>query len=331
MKLSGINFFSPTPSSPMRRQAQTQQTVQAQDRLELSSSPIGGAEVNSKPKFSLKSLNLPRLTTVGLAALCFFGSMVAELSGEQLPAKTFNAPAVQEQVLKSPEIGVEGWIIGVQNVANPASLPDKPPAPEPFKLSKPTPAKHDYIKHHVNFSQLMSNQEFSDTSALDAKGIQTFLEDRNSFLADFNENGLSAAQIIYNASHDAGLNPYVVLTTLEKENSMISRQKCPKKGALAASMGYGYTDGGTYTAGARSFTGQVNKGAQLLAKLYADGQTKTFPLTYKADYGKHKVQIDNAATWALFEYTPHTVDTGLKVVGGGNYRFREVLQDFTNP
>ena len=47
--------------------------------------------------------------------------------------------------------------------------------------------------------------------------------------------------------------------------------------------------------------------------------------------GKHKVQIDNAATLALFRYTPHTVDTGLKVVGGGNYRFRKVLEEFTQP
>ncbi len=315
----------------MRLSPSQPQSSGIQDRLELGSSAVSSATVHSKPKFSLKSLNLPRLTTIGLAAVCFFGSMVAELSGAPLPIRTLNPPAVQELLPKSPQIGVDGWIVGTHSIASPAGLPDKPRAPEPFRLSKPTPARNDYIKHHVNFSQLMSNQEFSDTSALDAKGIQTFLEDRNSFLADFSENGQSAAQIIYEASQKAGLNPYLVLTTLEKENSMVSRQKCPKKKSLAVSMGYGYTDGGTYTAGAKSFSGQVNKGAQLLAKLYADGLTKTFPLTYRADYGKHKVQIDNAATWALFEYTPHTVDTGLKVVGGGNYRFREVIQDFARP
>ena len=307
----------------------------AEDRLELSgstSSPKSPAI--QKSKFSIKSLPLLRLTTIGMAGLCFFGAMVADIHGESLQSKTLSPPPVQELMPKTPEIGVDGWIIGdsgAKTVAFPATIPDKPPTPEPFKLSKPTEARHDYKKHGVNFSQLISDKEFTDTGALDSVGIQAFLDDSNSFLSDYKENGVSAAQIIFDAAQKSGLNPYVILTTMEKENSLISRQKQPKESLLAASMGYGYTDGGTYTAGAKSFSGQVNKGAELLAKLYKEAQSQTFPMKFKADYGKHKVQLDNAATLALFQYTPHTVDTGLKVVGGGNYRFRKVLEDFTQP
>lgn len=305
------------------------------DRLELSGTTAGfPTQPLDKPRFSLKSLPLHRITTIGMAALCFYGALLADATGQAVQGKALPAPAVQELMPKTPQIGVDGWIVAgaaLKDVAAPATLPDKPPAAEPFKLSEPKAAKHDYVKHGVNFSQLVSDKEFTDTTALDVIGVQAFLEDQNSFLADYKENKTSAAQIIFEASQKAGLNPYVLLTTLEKESSLITRQKRPKEGLMAASMGYGYTDGGTYTAGAKSFSGQVNKGAALLGKLFKESQSHTFPMKFKADYGKHKVQIDNAATLALFQYTPHTVDTGLKVVGGGNYRFREVLEDFTRP
>ncbi|MBN9417504.1 MAG: hypothetical protein J0I12_18795 [Candidatus Eremiobacteraeota bacterium] len=333
MKIPGISFFA-----PVSRSVATRPTAPVQlpaDRLELSGTSAGpSSEGLEKPKFAVRSLPLQRLTTIGMAALCFFGALVADVSGQAVSSKTPQPPAVQELLPKTPEIGVDGWIVagaGLKDVAAPATLPDKPPTPEPFKLSTPKAGKHDYVKHGVNFSQLVSDKEFTDTTALDVIGVQAFLEDQNSFLAQYKENKISAAEIIFEASQKAGINPYILLTTLEKESSLITRQKQPKEGLMAASMGYGYTDGGTYTAGAKSFTGQVNKGASLLARLFKESQSQKFPMKYKADYGKHKVQIDNAATLALFQYTPHTVDTGLKVVGGGNYRFREVLEDFTRP
>lgn len=292
------------------------------DRLELSNSPAASAP---KSQVSTRSLPLQRLTTIGLAGLCLFGALVAEVSGHSVESKPAQAPTVQERMPKAPEIGVDGWILGDSHLAKPATLP------EPFRLSPPTAAKHDYQKHGVNFSQLISNQEFTDTTALDAIGIQAFLEDRNSFLADYKEDGVEAAQILFESASKSGVNPFVLLATLEKESSLVTRQKEPKERQLAASMGYGYTDGGNYTGGAKSFRRQVDKGAELLGTLYQEAQAQTFPMKFRADYGKHEVQIDNAATLALFRYTPHTVDTGLKVVGGGNYRFRKVLEEFTQP
>lgn len=334
MKIPGLSFFTPTQRAATVRPSATP-PAQPGDRLELSgSSPAPSSREVPKEKFSLKSLPLQRLGTIGLAGLCFFGAVVADVSGQAVQSHPLQTPPAQEVIPKTPQLGVDGWIIGdssARHIAKPAGIPDKPPEPVPFTLSTPKAAKHDYIKHGMNFSQLISNKEFTDTAALDAIGVQAFLEDRNSFLADYKENDTSAAQIIFDAAQKSGLNPYVLLTTMEKENSLISRQKQPREALMAASMGYGYTDGGTYTAGAKSFTGQVNKGAELLARLFKEAQSQTFPMKFRADYGKHKVQIDNAATLALFQYTPHTVDTGLKVIGGGNYRFREVLEDFTQP
>lgn len=326
MKLPGISSFTPA-QRPLPPRI-PRESVAASDRLELSSAHSTPTPAIQRAKFPIKSLPLQRLTTIGLAGLCLLGALVAEVSGQSVESKPYKPPAVHELLPKAPEIGVDGWILGdsaLKNIVNPATLP------EPFKLSTPPSGKQDYKKHGVNFSQLITNQEFTDTTALDAIGIQAFLEDQNSFLADYKEDGVGAAQILFDASREAGINPFVLLTTLEKESSLVTRQKQPKEGLMAASMGYGYTDGGTYTAGARSFRRQVHKGAELLGKLYREAQSQTFPMKIRADYGKHKVQIDNAATLALFQYTPHTVDTGLKVVGGGNYRFRKVLEEFTQP
>lgn len=332
MKIPGLSFFTPTQrplAGPRRNSAEP-----IPDRLELSgptvSAPTPGLQ---KPEFSMKSLPLQRLATLGMAGLCLFGALVADIHGQEVESKTLNSAPAQEVMAKAPELGLNGWIIGdtgAKTVA-PAVVPDKTPTPEPFKLSKPAEARHDYKKHGVNFSQLISDKEFTDTTALDAIGVQAFLEDQNSFLSDYKEDGVSAAQILFDASREAGINPFVLLATLEKESSLVTRPKQPRDGLMAASMGYGYTDGGNYSAGAKSFRRQVSKGAELLAKLYKEAQAQVFPMKFRADYGKHKVQIDNAATLALFQYTPHTVDTGLKVVGGGNYRFRKVLEDFTQP
>ncbi len=327
VKIPGLSFFT-VAQRPLHTPRQGAPGP-VQDRLELSGSTSNGNSPDiQKSRFSMKSLPLQRLTTIGMAGLCMFGALVAEVSGQGVESKVSNPPAVQESMPKSSGIGVDGWIIG-DSGARTVALADKPPAPEPFKLSKPAVAKHDYKKHGVNFSQLISDKEFTDTSALDAIGVQAFLQDQNSFLSEYEEDGVSAAQIIFDASREAGLNPFVLLATLEKESSLITRQKQPKERLLAASMGYGYTDGGRYTAGAKSFRRQVNKGAELLARLFKEAQSQTFPMKFKADYGKHNVQLNNAATLALFQYTPHTVDTGLKVVGGGNYRFRKVLEEFT--
>lgn len=327
MKIPGVSFFSHASARP-RATAPSLAHPAAQDRLELSSP--NATDRPQTARLSLKSLPLQRLTTIGMGALCLFGSLVATVT-----AHDNNPPpkpsATYEVVFKAPEPGLDGWLLGPggpKSAVTSVTIPDNPPQ---FTLSQPAAAKHDYQKHGVNFSQLISNQEFTDTTALDSAGIQKFLESRGSFLADFEENGRSAAQILSATARESGLNPYVLLTTLEKENSLISRQKTPNKALLAASMGYGYTDGGTYTAGANSFTGQVTKGAQLLSKLYSEAQGQTFPQKFSADYGKRKVQINNAATLALFRYTPHTVDTGLRQVGGGNYLFRNILEDFTRP
>jgi len=43
-------------------------------------------------------------------------------------------------------------------------------------------------------------------------------------------------------------------------------------------------------------------------------------------WATRNLQIDNAATYALMRYTPHTRDTHLDEVGGGNHLFHHIIR-----
>lgn len=223
-------------------------------------------------------------------------------------------------------------------VSPPLSSPSQPagpaapsPAPPPAAAVKAAPRrpavqKGDFVAHGVNFSALMTDEEFLDSESLTASQIQGLFEKSGSFLATFYEQGRSAATIVADAAHDHGINPRVLLATLEKENSLVSRPTKPANWVLRSAMGYAYNDGGG-TAGRHStFSSQVDQGAQLLRNLFTEGQQGHLPQQMQVDYGRRVIRVNNAATYALMRYTPHTIDTNLGQVGGGNYLFGKVME-----
>lgn len=125
-----------------------------------------------------------------------------------------------------------------------------------------------------NPSLLISDERFADTATLGgAAGIQRFLESQGSVLASTDNDFLlklrepgdaglksrlpdprpnlgrlrTAAELIYDAATSAGLNPQVVLVTLQKEQSLITGKFANGSGlqrALDHSLGYGCPDEG---------------------------------------------------------------------------------------
>ncbi len=123
-------------------------------------------------------------------------------------------------------------------------------------------------------NNLISDERFVDTATLGgAEGIQKFLESRGSplannsadFLAKLREPGdaslksrlpdprpalgrqRSAAELIYDAATSAGLNPQVVLVTLQKEQSLIDGKFSAEQElqrALDRALGFGCPDEG---------------------------------------------------------------------------------------
>lgn len=222
----------------------------------------------------------------------------------------------------------------------PGKLPSQPQSAEPGQpptddelhalhvATYPRPPTHkgDYVSHGVNYSALMSDEEFTDAKAMTTQNIQDYLDVKGSFLAHYEQDGESAASIIAAAAQEAHINPRVILATLEKENHLLSRTRTPERWVMRSAMGFAYSDGGG-TAGRHSnFRYQVEGGARLLRQLYDEGADVKFPTARSVDYGHRTVKVNNAATWALLRYTPHTRDTHLRQVGGGNHLFVQVMR-----
>jgi len=182
-----------------------------------------------------------------------------------------------------------------------------------------------------------------------ANQVQTFLTSKGSGLAKKSWNGKRASDIIYQAAQDWGINPQVILATLQKEQSLVTDPN-PDSVQLRSAMGYGCPDNGSCSSDFSGFSYQVNNGTWQLrfnferAKgnddwynssiRYACNQTTNFysaPLlpgntvTFKRNTAfsgtKDKtITIANAATASMYCYTPHVgpySETGYS----GSYNF----------
>ena len=191
-------------------------------------------------------------------------------------------------------------------------------------------------KADFNANNLISDGAFVDVNKMGAGSIQSFLERRGSFLKDYSENGRMAAAIIYDAAHGYGdasgningiainsstgtVNPEVILVTLQKEQSLISRTSRDDN-ALRKAMGYGCPDSGGCNSAYAGFTKQVENAAWQLRYNYERAQGHGFSdyqvgqsFSFSDWNGQHSGRYDNRATAALYRYTPH--------VYNGNYNF----------
>ncbi len=168
-----------------------------------------------------------------------------------------------------------------------------------------------------------------------------------------NSNGRTAAELIWDASQASGLNPQVTLVTLQKEQSLITgRQNASAEQlqrALDIALGFGCPDSGgcgeLYTGfyfqlfgnydsegnrylGAtkslmKSFSTPGGRGPYYNGRPAKVGDTIILGNTlggYEGVQAEQRVTIENAATAALYRYTPH--------VFNGNYNFWRYMSDW---
>ena len=186
--------------------------------------------------------------------------------------------------------------------------------------------------------RLISDQVFFDSSSMTAAQIQTFLAQRGAActsgtvkcIKDFKETtttraaepGLcatyagaaseSAAAIIYKVANACGVNPRVLLVTLEKEQGLITT-KSPTAGKYRIAMGFGCPDTAACDSQYYGFSTQVWRAARQFIKYrltpknynFQAGQTETIAYNPKSTCGSSKVTIQNQATASLYNYTPY--------------------------
>jgi hypothetical protein len=128
--------------------------------------------------------------------------------------------------------------------------------------------------------------------------------------------GISAAQIIYDAAHEYDINPEVLLVTMQKEQGLVT-DNWPYYSEYQYAMGYSCPDtnagcSGTYA----DFYKQVDGAAwQFRHYLNSPGAYNYWIGSNTIDYapgcGGSTVNIQNAATAALYIYTPYQPDSNV--------------------
>jgi YD repeat-containing protein len=209
----------------------------------------------------------------------------------------------------------------------------------------------------VNMNTLISDANFIKSSTMTSASIQSFLESKNSILKNtvliyyldtsgnpyFKGDTINAASAISSAATANGINPKVILATLQKESTLVSATPGSvdySSRRFYYAMGYGATDSGDDKTKA-GFNLQISGGAQTLKNRYTQSPSSGYPIKLpdgvvtsinggltKTSGGvtyKNYVWVNNRASYSLYRYTPHTIDVSLlPTLGGGNYLFVKI-------
>ena len=200
---------------------------------------------------------------------------------------------------------------------------------------------------------IISDAQFYDIASMSVDSIQAFLNSKGSScipgtapcIKDYRQDtptvpadaycktyqgqtGQSAASIIWNVGQACGINPKVLIVTLQKENTLITRTQ-PTTASYQTAMGYGCPDNAACDTAYFGFFNQVYKAARQF-KIYAAnpasfsfvaGAYNNIQYNPVASCGSSSVYIQNQATASLYNYTPYQPNTAalanLNGIGNG--------------
>jgi uncharacterized protein with LGFP repeats len=224
-----------------------------------------------------------------------------------------------------------------------------------------------HLSTSADFSQfqpgdIISDAAFFNPGTMDAGDVQTFLSSKGasctgsyclkSYRADSNDRpaatagnpgcpqaytgapGETAATMIYRVSQACGINPEVLLVTLQKESGLITARN-PSAATYTAAMGYGCPDtaacDSTYNGlfnqlymAARQFqryragvAGSYRAGRTYAISYYPKVANSYGDNTNNQRCGTQTVTIANAATAGLYNYTPYVPNAAALAAGYG--------------
>jgi PAS domain-containing protein len=170
-----------------------------------------------------------------------------------------------------------------------------------------------------NPNYVISDAELLDEDSMTLEQIRAFLGAYGTLgertFVDVDDERKEASEIIYDAARRNGISPRVILVMLQKEQSLIDDRN-PDQSQLDWAMGYGICDSCNHeTESAQRFRGfakQVNSATLQLSEGYmadlaARGRTTMgYGPGIEATIDDARVVFANAATAALYTYTPHT-------------------------
>ncbi len=166
-----------------------------------------------------------------------------------------------------------------------------------------------------NPNYLISEEEMQDSNAMNRADIQAFLNEYDSYLADYRTTDLNGttrltSDIIYRAAQEHDINPKYLLVKLQKEQSLITTDN-PTQKQLDGATGYGITDSCGWSCDTylnnKGFGKQVDSAAGIIRWYY--DHVNFEPWIKRPGQSiiidGQLVVPQNYATAFLYTYTPH--------------------------
>jgi hypothetical protein len=157
---------------------------------------------------------------------------------------------------------------------------------------------------------LISDYEFTDWTTMTMKEVENFLKSKGSSLVRYVDARTRqlASQIIFDAAVIYQVNPKVLLTLLQKEQSLIE-DASPAQDQYDWATGFGVCDSCAKNdpalAPLRGFATQVDRAAWRFRYYLTNPQEFRFRTGASYEIDGSPVTMTNDATRALYTYTPH--------------------------
>lgn len=145
-------------------------------------------------------------------------------------------------------------------------------------------------------------------------------------LKDYTENGLTAAQIIYNTAQKYQINPQVLLVLLQKEQGLVT-DTWPLNIQFQTATGYGCPDSSGCDTQYYGLTNQLDWSGKMFRAILNASPTWFTPYVIGNNFvrwsptsscGGSTVNIENRSTQALYNYTPYQPNQAALNAGYGS-------------
>lgn len=174
-------------------------------------------------------------------------------------------------------------------------------------------------------------------------GKQNYNQTTFPCLKDYTQDGVSAAQLIYNASQTYSINPQVMIVLLQKEQGLVT-DTWPLSVQYRSATGYGCPDTAACDSQYYGLKNQLNWAATMFRAILNNSPTWYTPYVLGNNYiqynpnsscGGSNVNIVNRSTQALYNYTPYqpsqaALDAGWGTVSCGAYGNRNFYLYFNS-
>ena len=172
-----------------------------------------------------------------------------------------------------------------------------------------------------NQHDILSDELFTNADAMTVEDVQAFFErspyGNRSWLADFQVEGVSAAQFIVDAAQAQQIHPLMLIARMQVEASLVAKTVKPSQTRVDKALGCGCPDGGGCSSTFRGFGPQMQCGAETLRKWFdasIEGTGQWRLGVSRKTLDPRTVTPKNHATASLYAYTPWVL-----VGSGGNW------------